>query len=94
MATKKVLEIQDGPSELDLFVLGLARRQPVVFKIEGKDVPVIINGITAEDGSAKKWIIEGFAEDSSQLTELLKKAPFRAFYSYSLNRRGHIINPV
>jgi hypothetical protein len=95
--------IKNGPSELDLFVLGLARRQSVEFLCgySGGDhltFLAIINSIKAEDGSGKNWLIEGYVQKDWRMPlggcmrrETNKHiGKFKMFFSYKQNRTGWV----
>lgn len=87
--------LTNGPNELDLFVLGLARRQTVFFHLEdlGIILGIVINGLEVESPNAKQWLFKGF------ITEV--KGSFykggdavgcevNGYYSYIHNRTGWI----
>jgi hypothetical protein len=80
------LKIENGPCELDLFNLGLARRKPMEFNVEDFEKPlvVIINGIEAGDGSCKNWLLKGYVQGSGT------NMKFKMFFSYKQHRTGWI----
>jgi hypothetical protein len=92
MVTEKEqqLEIENGPCEMDFFVLGLARRQPVEFTIRGVSqiIKVIINSIEAEDGSGKSWCFKGYLQQNSKIGSAGNS--FNAWFDYRHNRKGWI----
>jgi len=85
MATEKEqMKIENGPNELDFFVLGLARRQPMEFKVNGQMLKVIINGIEAEDGSGKSWCFKGYIVSAGPFNG----SNFQAWFDYRNHRHG------
>lgn len=80
--------IENGPCEMDFFVLGLARRQPVEFTISGVSqiIKVIITGIEAEDGSGKSWCFKGYLFQNSKIGSAGNA--FKAWFDYRHNRKG------
>ena len=90
MATEKKWEwtIENGPCEMDFFVLGLARRQPIEFTLKGvsQTIKVIINGIQAEDGSAKSWCFTGYLLENSKIGKMGDS--FKAWFDYRRHREG------
>ncbi len=102
MATKRWV-IVDGPSEMDLFVLGLARNQPVGFISEysgGRKISfrTRIVRITAKDGFCKEWMVEGFIRQvaltgesgSDAVGENFEFGKFKMFFSYKKGRTGWV----
>ncbi|MCX6743859.1 MAG: hypothetical protein NT116_06555, partial [Candidatus Parcubacteria bacterium] len=83
MATENELRtIENGPSELDFFVMGLARQQPLEFTVNGQMLKVIIMGIEAEDGSGKSWCFKGYIPSAGPFTG----KRFEAWYDYRNHR--------
>lgn len=87
MSTER-MNITDGPCELDFFVLGLARRQPVTFEVEETKIKLILNGISAEDGSGKSWLFEGLIVGDSPIPGLSGRV--NGWFSYTRHRVGWI----
>jgi hypothetical protein len=83
--------VSNGPSELDLFVLGLARRQPVGFTMgdesTSENIFVIINGIKKLDENNKNWHIEGYVHNDP-LKFIKKGSKIKGNFSYSKGRKG------
>ena len=96
MAKSESLKIVNGPSELDFFVLGLARGQEVFFDLLNSreiclKMSVKIVGIKAESGDYKNWLFEGYFTGPMHVSELFGIEVgtfFNGYYSYTQNRTG------